>query len=302
MLLSADPLLHRPPVKVLSTTYTGSPWCCDSARTAAPPRSGPVRSQRLSRKTESTIFSRPPRTKIAPPPPPSYVSPVLLPSANVRCWTTSRGAAWSSQCGRPGLLRVAGVLVEDAALAAAAEGDQPAAVEDDPLARVDDLRGRRHHDGHRVGAAAERDDAAPSHGADDGPRRAALRACRSRPSGRVGGVDGPRLLRHRHGARRRRRRLRGDRRQDERGGHGAAPHEARKRNMDRPYGRSMFRKPGNPLEPGSLLWCLLDVRPPSPDLRVGATSAAPPARAGARARPRCRAWRRCRPACAGGRR
>src|SRR5215216_3737920 len=98
MLLNADPLLHRPPVKVLSTTYTGSPRCCDSARTAAPPRSGPLGSHRLSRKTVSTIFSRPPRTKIAPPPPPSYASSVLLPSANVRCWTTSRGLAWSSQC------------------------------------------------------------------------------------------------------------------------------------------------------------------------------------------------------------
>src|SRR5262245_42846299 len=97
MLLNAEPLLQRPPVNVLSTTYTGRPWCWDSARTAAPPRSGPVGSQRLSVNVASTILRRPPRTKIAPPPPPSYVSPVESPLVKPRCWTTRRGDAWSSQ-------------------------------------------------------------------------------------------------------------------------------------------------------------------------------------------------------------
>ena len=98
MLLSAAPLLQTPPVKVLRRTVTGWPSCCDSARTAPPPRSGPVRSQRLPANRERTILSRPPRAKIAPPPPPSYVSPVAFPFAKVRFCTTSRGVAWSSQC------------------------------------------------------------------------------------------------------------------------------------------------------------------------------------------------------------
>ena len=99
MLLSADPLLQTPRVNVLWTTYTGWPWYCDSARTAPPPRSGPVGSQWLPANVDPTILSRPPRTKIAPPPPPSIVDPVESPRANVRFCTTSRGVAWSSQCG-----------------------------------------------------------------------------------------------------------------------------------------------------------------------------------------------------------
>ena len=98
MLLSAAPLLQTPCLKVLRTTNTGRPRCWDSARTAPPPRSGPVGSQRLRRKVEPTILSRPPRAKMAPPPPPSYVSPVASPSAKVMFCTTSRGRAWSSQC------------------------------------------------------------------------------------------------------------------------------------------------------------------------------------------------------------
>ena len=97
MLLSAAPLLQTPRVNVLATTYTGRPRCCDSARTAPPPRSGPVGSQRLPVNVEETILSRPPRAKIAPPPPPSTVSPVASPSANRMFCTTSRGVAWSSQ-------------------------------------------------------------------------------------------------------------------------------------------------------------------------------------------------------------
>ena len=98
MLLSAEPLLHRPPVKVERRTTTGRSRCWSSTRTAAPPTSGPVRSQRLSAKVESTIVSRPPRTKTAPPPPPSVVSPVLLPRTRRIRFSTSRGSAWSLQC------------------------------------------------------------------------------------------------------------------------------------------------------------------------------------------------------------
>ena len=57
-----------------------------------------MRSQRLPTNRERTILSRPPRAKIAPPPPPSYVSPVAFPFAKVRFCTTRRGVAWSSQC------------------------------------------------------------------------------------------------------------------------------------------------------------------------------------------------------------
>ena len=98
MLLSAAPLLHTPRVNRLPATVTGRPWYCESARTAPPPRSGPAGSQRLPVNVEWTIFSRPPRAKIAPPPPPSKRSPVALPSASRRFWTTSCGVAWSSQC------------------------------------------------------------------------------------------------------------------------------------------------------------------------------------------------------------
>src|SRR4051794_10145753 len=103
MLLSAPPLEHTPPCpfappNVDCATYTGRPWYWSSARIAAPPRSGPVRSQRLRTNLELTTVSWPPRTKIAPPPPPSVVSPVALPSANVRFCTTRCGNSWSLQC------------------------------------------------------------------------------------------------------------------------------------------------------------------------------------------------------------
>jgi hypothetical protein len=97
MLLSAEPLLHTPCRNVLPTTHTGRPSYWLSARTAPPPRSGPVRSQRLPTNVVSTIFSWPPRSKIAPPPPPSKVWPVELPASSRRCWTTSVGCAWLSQ-------------------------------------------------------------------------------------------------------------------------------------------------------------------------------------------------------------
>src|SRR5690348_2510798 len=65
---------------------------------AAPPRSGPVESQRFPVKMELITLSWPPRSKIAPPPPPSYCWPVEFPSRSVMFWMTSRGVAWSWQC------------------------------------------------------------------------------------------------------------------------------------------------------------------------------------------------------------
>src|ERR1700753_400390 len=58
------------PPKVLSATMTGRPWDWLKTRRAAPPRSGPVGSQRLEVKLLSITLTRPPRTKTAPPPPP----------------------------------------------------------------------------------------------------------------------------------------------------------------------------------------------------------------------------------------
>src|SRR4051794_36611488 len=98
MLDSAAPLEQEPPVNVLCTTYTGSPFDWLSPRIAAPPRSGPVVSQRLPVKTVLTTRTRPPRTKTAPPPPPSVSSPVELPSRRVRFCSTSLGESWSWQC------------------------------------------------------------------------------------------------------------------------------------------------------------------------------------------------------------
>ena len=65
---------------------------------AAPPRSGPVGSQRFPAKIELITLSWPPRSKIAPPPPPSYCWPVEFPSLNVMFWMMSLGVAWSWQC------------------------------------------------------------------------------------------------------------------------------------------------------------------------------------------------------------
>src|ERR1700710_1259785 len=69
MLLTPAPLEQRPPVNADPAIVTGCPWYCESARPAPPPRSGPVASQRLPANVDATIFSRPPRAKIAPPPP-----------------------------------------------------------------------------------------------------------------------------------------------------------------------------------------------------------------------------------------
>ena len=57
----------------------------------------------------------------------------------------------------PGLLRVARVLVEDAALAHPAQGHQSATVDHHSTGGVDHLRGPPHLDGHRARAAVEPD-------------------------------------------------------------------------------------------------------------------------------------------------
>src|SRR4249919_1787678 len=102
MLLSAPPLEQAPPRKVSLVMYTGrfSHW--DSARIAAPPRSGPVGKQRLPMNRESTTLSWPPRSKMAPPPlgPPksSLVCwAVELPSLKVMFCTIRRGHCWLKQ-------------------------------------------------------------------------------------------------------------------------------------------------------------------------------------------------------------
>src|SRR5262245_26556756 len=82
MLLIALPFEHVPFTNVLRVTYTGSPCDWLNARTAPPPMSGPVDSHVLPLKYEFTILRRPPRSKIAPPPPPSNVWPVELPLMN----------------------------------------------------------------------------------------------------------------------------------------------------------------------------------------------------------------------------
>src|ERR1017187_278526 len=71
MLLSAQPLEHTPPRNVSREMYTGRFRYSLRARMAAPPRSGPVESQRLLKNLELTTLSWPPRAKMAPPPPPS---------------------------------------------------------------------------------------------------------------------------------------------------------------------------------------------------------------------------------------
>ena len=98
MLLRAPPLLHTLLSKRLSATYTGRLSYCERARMAPPPMSGPLGSQRLDENTALTMRSRPPRAKIAPPPPPSNRSPVEFPSSKARFWTTSSGEDWSWQC------------------------------------------------------------------------------------------------------------------------------------------------------------------------------------------------------------
>src|SRR5690242_1837778 len=98
MLLSAPPLEHRPPRNTLCVIWTARPWYWLSARIAAPPRSGPWLSHRLPVNVLLITLSWPPRSKIAPPPPPSIRWPAELPSAKVRFSTVSLGRAWFWQC------------------------------------------------------------------------------------------------------------------------------------------------------------------------------------------------------------
>src|SRR5215831_7072758 len=102
MLLSAPPLEQAPPRKVSLVMYTGRLSHWDSARIAAPPRSGPAGKQRLPMNRESTTLSCPPRSKMAPPPlgPPksSLVCwAVELPSRKVMFCTIRRGHCWLKQ-------------------------------------------------------------------------------------------------------------------------------------------------------------------------------------------------------------
>src|SRR5215472_12131032 len=102
MLLSAPPLEQAPPRKVSLVMYTGRLSHWDSARIAAPPRSGPVAKQRLPMNRESTTLSCPPRSKMAPPPlgPPksSLVCwAVELPFRKVMFCTIRRGHCWLKQ-------------------------------------------------------------------------------------------------------------------------------------------------------------------------------------------------------------
>ena len=101
----------------------------------APRRPGPgrSRSQRLRTKRELTTLNRPPRTKIAPPPPPSVrVAGGVAVGEGEVLHGELRVVLVLAVRGGPALGLVAGVHVEDAALAAAAQGDLAAAVEHDP--------------------------------------------------------------------------------------------------------------------------------------------------------------------------
>ena len=109
---------------------------------------------------------------------------------------TRRGLVITMRRG-PGLPPVAGVLIQDTALPATAEGDQTAAVEDDAAARVDHLGGLSHLDPHRVRAAAEPDHPTLCHRPHDRARCAAPRRAGPDPTVRARRVDRPRLSRHR---------------------------------------------------------------------------------------------------------
>src|ERR1700759_3692070 len=95
MLEIAPPFEQTPPLNRLPLSSTGVLWYWLSTRSAAPPRSGPDESQRLPVNRELITWNSPPRTRIAPPPPPSARSPVELPLAKVRFCTTSVGESWS---------------------------------------------------------------------------------------------------------------------------------------------------------------------------------------------------------------
>ena len=165
-------------MNVLRTTYTGRLWNWLSTRSAAPPRSGPVLSQRLPVNRLLTTLTRPPRTKIAPPPPPfGLVAGAVAVGEDQVLHGQPRVVLVLAVRGGEALPLVAGVHVEDAALAAAAERHLAAAVQHDLRAgRVLDLGGPGHRDGDRGRPAVEADD----------PAR------RDRRDHRVGGATGRR--------------------------------------------------------------------------------------------------------------
>src|SRR5215470_15071583 len=90
MLLSAPPLEQAPPRKVSLVMYTGRLSHWDSARIAAPPRSGPAGKQRLPMNRESTTLSWPPKSSLV-------CWAVELPSSNVMFCTIRRGHCWLKQ-------------------------------------------------------------------------------------------------------------------------------------------------------------------------------------------------------------
>ena len=216
MLLSAPPLLHRPPRNALPTTYTGRSRCWSSTRTAAPPRSGPRRSHRLP--TNAGVDDLEPAAAHEDRAAPAAVVP-LPGGVAVRerqvLHHQPRGGLVVAVRRRPVLLRVAGVLVEDPALAAAVERHQAAAVEHHPARLVDDLRGLPHPDRHRLGPAVEGDHAAPARPPGPRPRTCSSPACpgpttrsgcevsTARPSRGTGTGCAPRLggVRRRRGSR-----------------------------------------------------------------------------------------------------
>ena len=183
MLLSAPPLEHTPPwpgaaaegaVDDVHRQVRGT-GC--SARTAAPPRSGPVESQRLPDEAgvddlEAGRRGRRRRRRRRRRP----AAPVELPSAKVMFCTVSCGVCLVLAVRRgPALGLVAGVHVQDPARAAAAERDLAAAVEHDARGGVADLRGGGHRDHDRRRAAGEGDHPAGGDRRDHGRRGAARR-------------------------------------------------------------------------------------------------------------------------------
>src|SRR6266568_8263178 len=85
---------------------------------------------------------------------------------------------------------MAGVHGQDPDLAAAAQGDLAAAINDNPVT-VHDLRGGRHRDRDRPGATTEGDNAAFGHCPDHGGRGAASGRAVPDDVVRMGGADSP---------------------------------------------------------------------------------------------------------------
>ncbi len=190
MLDSAPPFEQTPPVNVLPTIRTGWPWYWLSTRSAAPPRSGPVGSHRLptNRRADHREPAAADEDRAAPAALGQVAGRVAVGEREVLHDQLGRLLVLAVR-GRVALLLVAGVLVEDPALAAAGQRDLPAAVEDRARVRVDDLRGLGHRDRHRSRAAVERDHPAGRDRGDDRGRGAAGRGAGADDAVRVRGVD-----------------------------------------------------------------------------------------------------------------